>query len=350
MLTRQLIYIVLLLTIGLLISLPYSRPQWTVAAQEQDYEEEILKGKDLFRRGRYDDALKSFKRANEMREKKCAECYAWLTETYRALEAYKNAIESADKVIEFANGDQQLVLGAYNNKGLALQASAERKDQKKLQASEAVFRQALALEGAMPIIHYNLGVTLLQLNRDDEGLVELKEYIKLAPRGPYIEMARKMVENPRRARENFAPDFSFTSSEGEHIALDDLRGKVVLLDFWGTWCPPCVESVPELRSLHKRHSKDGAPFVLIGISSDGDEAEWKDFTAKNKMIWPQYRDRDRRIQRAFRVSAFPTYIVIDHEGIVRFQSEGASWERSVDLHHAIQKQVKIVAKSTEAVR
>lgn len=348
MLTRQLIYIVLLLTIGLLISLPYSRPQWTVAAQEQDYEEEILKGKDLFRRGRYDDALKSFKRANEMREKKCAECYAWLTETYRALDAYKNAIESADKVIEFANGDQQLVLGAYNNKGLALQASAERKDQKKLQASEAVFRQALALEGAMPIIHYNLGVTLLQLNRDDEGLVELKEYIKLAPRGPYIEMARKMVENPRRARENFAPDFSFTSSEGEHIALDDLRGKVVLLDFWGTWCPPCVESVPELRSLHKRHSKEGAPFVLIGISSDGDEAEWKDFTAKNKMIWPQYRDHDRRIQRAFGIRAFPTYIVIDHEGVVRFSSVGLSWQRSAALDETIKKQIKIVAKSTEA--
>lgn len=348
MLTRQLIYIVLLLTIGLLISLPYSRPQWTVAAQEQDYEEEILKGKDLFRRGRYDDALKSFKRANEMREKKCAECYAWLTETYRALEAYKNAIESADKVIEFANGDQQLLLGAYNNKGLALQASADRKDQKKLQASEAVFRQALALEGAMPIIHYNLGVTLLQLNRDDEGLVELKEYIKLAPRGPYIEMARKMVENPRRARENFAPDFSFTSSEGEHIALDDLRGKVVLLDFWGTWCPPCVESVPELRSLHKRHSKDGAPFVLIGISSDGDEAEWKDFTAKNKMIWPQYRDHDRRIQRAFGIRAFPTYIVIDHEGVVRFSSVGLSWQRSAALDETIKKQIKIVAKSTEA--
>ena len=80
----------------------------------------------------YEDALKSFKRANEMREKKCAECYAWMAETYRALEAYKNVIESADKVIEFANGDRQLVLKAYNNKGLALQASAERKDQKKL--------------------------------------------------------------------------------------------------------------------------------------------------------------------------------------------------------------------------
>src|SRR5215218_1784706 len=100
-----------------------------------------------------------------------------------------------------------------------------------------------------------------------------------------------MAENPRRARENYAPDFSFTSSEGEHIALGDLRGKVVLLDFWGTWCPPCVDSVPELRTLHKCYSNEPW-FVLIGISSDNDEEKWQEFTVKNKMIWPQYRDRD----------------------------------------------------------
>ena len=351
MLTRPLIRltpIVLLLTIGLVISSPDSRPNLTVSAQELDFEEEFAKGRDLYRRGRYEDALKSFKRANEIQNKKCAECYVWMAETYRALDAYKNAIESADKVIEFANGDPQLVMKAYNNKGLALQASAERKDQKKLQAAEAVFKQALALEGAPPIMRYNLGITLLQLNRDEEGVAEIKQYIKLDPRGSYLEPAHKLVENPRRAREDFAPDFSFTSLEGEHITLEDLRGKVVLLDFWGTWCPPCVESVPELRSLHKRYSKEGSPFVLIGISSDSDEAEWKEFTEKNKMIWPQYRDKDRRIQRAFGVRAFPTYIVIDHEGVVRFQSVGLSWTRAAALDEAIRKQIKIVAKSTEA--
>ena len=347
-LLRRLTPHLLLLTIGLLISAPDSRPGLTVAAQELDFEEEFAKGRDLYRRGRYEDALKSFKRANEIQGKKCAECYSWMAETYRFIEAYKNAIESADKVIEFANGDRQLVLKAYNIKGLALQSSAERKDQKKLQTSEAVFKQALALEGAWPIIHYNLGITLLQLNRDAEGVASIKEYIKLEPRGPYSEMAHKLVENPRRARENFAPDFSFTSSEGEHITLEDLRGKVVLLDFWGTWCPPCVESVPELRNLHKRYSKEGSPFVLIGISSDGDENEWKEFTEKNKMIWPQYLDRDRRIQRAFGVRAFPTYIVIDHEGVVRFQSSGLSWSSAAELDGAIRKQIKIVAKSTEA--
>ena len=66
------------------------------------------------------------------------------------------------------------------------------------------------------------------------------------------------------------------------------------------------------------------------------------------MVWPQYRDEDRRLQRAFGIRAFPTYIVIDHEGIVRFQSIGFSWQRAASLDDAVRKQVKIVAKSTEA--
>ena len=349
MLTRQtgrLIPIVILMTIGMLASLPKPALTWTAAAQDPDYDEEFMKGRDLYRRGKFEEALKSFKRANELRDKKSAECYGWMSETYIALEAYKNAIECADKTIELANGDRQLLLKAYNNKGLALQSSAERKDQKKLQAAEAVFRQGLAIEGAPAILRYNLGVALLQQNRDEEGITELKQYVKDQPNGGYLEMARNMIKDPRRARENFAPDFAFTSSEGEHITLEDLRGKVVLLDFWGTWCPPCVESVPELRNLYKRYSKDGT-FTIIGISSDNDEQEWREFTVKNKMVWPQYRDENHQILRAYGIRAFPTYILIDHEGIVRFSSIGLSWQRSASLSDAISKQIKIVAKSNE---
>ena len=350
MITRQIrrpTSLLILITLGILgLSLFDSQSHTNANAQGDAYEQELSKGKDLLRRRNYEDALKSFKRANEMRGKKSAECYNLMCDAYFSIEAYKNVVESAEKVIEFAAGEKGLLANAYNNKGLALQILAERKDQKKLQAAEAAFRQALAIEGASPVIRYNLGVTLLQLNRDPEGVAEINEYIKLQPKGIYAETARKMAENPRRARENYAPEFSFTSSEGEHIALDDLRGKVVVLDFWGTWCGPCVESVPSLRNLHKKFSKEEA-FVLIGISSDNDEDVWREFTSKNKMIWPQYRDRDRRIQRAYRVRAFPTYVVIDHEGIVRFQNSGASWEDSAELHQVIQKQMKIVAKSVE---
>lgn len=345
--TGRLTTLLVLISVGLVGSLFSSPQRWTTSAQDPTFEEHLESGKTLFRQRRYDEALKSFKRANEMRDKKCAECYGWLSETYLALEAYKNVIDSSEKVIEFGGSDKQLLVKAYNNKGLALQAQADKKDQKKLQAAEAVFRQALALDNERPIIHYNLGVVLMQLNRDEEGVVEIKQYIKSQPRGSYAETARKLAENPRRARENYAPDFSFTSLQGEYIALDDLKGKVVVLDFWGTWCPPCVESVPELRSLHKRYSKE-ASFVLIGISSDRDEEVWKSFTDKNRMIWPQYRDDNRKIQNAFNVRAYPTYIVIDHEGIVRFQSTGFGYGRAANLEDAVRKCMKNAARTVEA--
>ena len=340
--TGRLTTLLVLISVGLVGSLLNS-----TSAQDRTYEEELESGRTFFRQRRYDDALKVFKHANEMREKKCAECYGWLSETYLALEAYKNAIESSDKVIELAGDDKQLLVKAYNNKGLALQAQADKKDQKKLQAAEAVFRQALALDNARPIIHYNLAVVLMQLNRDEDGTAEIKQYIQLQPGGGYAETARKLAENPRRARENYAPDFSFTSLQGEYITLEDLKGKVVVLDFWGTWCPPCVESVPELRNLHKRYSKE-ASFVLIGISSDRDEEAWKDFTDKNRMVWPQYRDENRKIQNAFNIRAYPTYIVIDHEGIVRYQSSGFGWGRAANLEDAIKKHMKNAARSVEA--
>jgi len=319
---------------------------WTVNAQEPDitYEEVLASAKDLLHRYRYDEAVKAFRHANEMRDKKSAECLAGLSDAYLALEAYKNVIAAADKTIQFAGGDPKLLLRAYNNKGLALQAQADRKDQNKLQAAEAVFREALKLPNAQPILRYNLGVVLMQLYRDEEGVAELKQYLKSQPKGSYVEIARKLVANPRRSRENYAPDFSFTSSSGEYITLEDLKGKVVMLDFWATWCPPCVASVPELRNLYRRYSNNSS-FVLIGVSSDFEEGAWRSFTDKNKMLWPQYRDHDRRIAEAFNIRAFPTYVIIDHEGILRFQSVGYG---GANLDAAIRKQMRAAAQSAEA--
>ena len=344
--TGRLTTLLVLISVGLVGSLPNSPHCVTAIAQESEitYEEQLASAKNLLRKYRYEEALKGFKRANEMREKKSAECWSLMSDAYFGLEAYKNVIDSADKTIQFAGGDTQLLLKAYNNKGLALQAQADKKDLKKLEAAEAVFRQALKLPNAPPIVRYNLGVVLMQLNRDEEGVAEMKQYMKLHPKGGYFETARKLAANPRRARENYAPDFSFTSSEGEHITLDDLKGKVVMLDFWGTWCPPCVASVPELRRLYKRYSTEPS-FILIGISSDYDDAVWRSFTDKNQMVWPQYRDHNRRIAEAFNIRAFPTYVVIDHEGILRFKSSGFG---SANLEDTVKRYLKNATRTAEA--
>lgn len=153
-----------ILAFGLLLLMVLASPGNLagVSAVPQDadaaWTAELEKGQDLLRRRQYEAALKSFKRANEMRDKKCGVCFAWMAETYLNLEAYKNVVESAEKTIQFADGDQQLLLRAYNHQGIALQALADKKDQKKLQSAEAAFRQGLATQGAPPLLHYSLGV------------------------------------------------------------------------------------------------------------------------------------------------------------------------------------------------
>jgi len=330
---------------------PVARSKQAPEAQAQgaqgndaSYDSEFQKGLDLLRRKRYDDALKSFKRANEMRNRQSAECFYGMAQAYLGLEAYKNVAESCDKIIEFSGGDNQLQAQAFNLKGIALQTQADGKDQKRLLDAETNFRQGLALGTDLPVLRYNLGYTLMQENRDAEGISELKKYLELVPEGAEAELTQKLIENPRRAREAYAPDFSVTTSEGEYISLDDLRGKVVLLDFWGTWCRPCVASVPALRDLRKRYAKEKS-FVMISISSDGVAEKWRDFIVKNQMDWPQYLDRNRKVQSAFDVHAFPTYIMLDHEGIVRYRTVTTSWERTGDLDSAIKKEIKIIAKS-----
>jgi peroxiredoxin/Tfp pilus assembly protein PilF len=311
---------------------------------ENTFEEEIENGRELMRRRRWEDALKSFKRANDLKGKTCAECFFLMANAYMGLDAFKNVIQSTDKTIELAGEDKKLMAQAYNLKGVALQKQSETKDQKKLQESEVALRQAAALDPAMADVHYNLGLVLMQQNRDPEGVTELKQFLEMAPNQFNSGDAQKMIDNPRRAREPFAPDFSFTTAEGEYVSLEELHGKVVLLDFWGTWCPPCVASVPSLRDLNKKYAKEPS-FVMIGVSSDGDEDKWRAFTAKEKMVWPQYLDRDRGVQRAFGVRAFPTYIVIDAEGVIRYRSLGMGFEKEAALADAISKQVKLVAKS-----
>ena len=316
------------------------------AQQGDGYDDQIAAGRDFMRQRRYDDALKAFKRANELKGQTSAEATWLMANAYMGLAAYKTVATTCDKVIELSANDPAMQAQALNLKGIAIQKQSDGKDQKKLQDAEAIFRQAAALKGVTPDVHYNLGVVLMQQNRDAEGTAELKEFLKLGPGSPNAEDARRMIENPRRTREPFAPDFSITTSEGEYVSLDELKGKVVLLDFWGTWCPPCVESVPGLRDLNKRFAKESS-FVMISVSSDGDENKWKDFIAREKMVWVQYLDRDHKVQRAFRVDRFPTYILLDPEGVIRYRSYGMSEAKEASLEDAVKKQIKLVAKPAD---
>jgi peroxiredoxin len=117
-----------------------------------------------------------------------------------------------------------------------------------------------------------------------------------------------------------APDFAFTSRDGEHVALQDLRGTTVVIDFWGSWCKPCASSAPGLVTLHQKYNGHGV--VFLGVAAKDKEERWGRFIDTHKMDWPQYLDRTLAIVHLFHIRAYPTYIVIDRNGMIRGRSTG----------------------------
>lgn len=118
-----------------------------------------------------------------------------------------------------------------------------------------------------------------------------------------------------------APDFRLGTLKGPRVALSELRGKVVLLDFWGTWCAPCRAAVPELKKLAKEMAAE--PFVLVSISDERNPRKLEEFTAAHGMDWPQAWDDEQRVTRAtYKVSSFPTYILVGADGRVLHVQSG----------------------------
>lgn len=309
---------------------------------------EMEEGYNFLRQREYEDALKMFKRAEKKEKANPARAYWGQVRAYNGLGAYKNVVQVCEKLVLATSAPRFQAL-AHNQRGIALIALADQRDskpheKKELPAAEQAFRTTLELEPRLQIARFNLGVTLLKQERDEEGIQLLKNYLEEYPRGASSEEAERFIENPRRAREPFAPEFSAVTSAGEYLGLEDLRGKVVLVDFWATWCPPCVESLPSLKSISKRFSKD--PFVLISISVDSDEGPWRQMIAKEKMEWHQVRDKDGELSRLFKIRPIPTYLVIDAEGIIRMRQTGWGMFMGAEIESSIKKNLKALAKMT----
>jgi peroxiredoxin len=108
-----------------------------------------------------------------------------------------------------------------------------------------------------------------------------------------------------------ARDFSFTL-EGRPAKLSDLRGKVVVLNFWATWCPPCVEEMPSLNRLHQKISAQGG--MVLGISVDDNAQAYENFLREHQIAFPTYRDPSKEISSSYGTFMYPETYIIDPRG------------------------------------
>jgi cytochrome c biogenesis protein CcmG, thiol:disulfide interchange protein DsbE len=108
-----------------------------------------------------------------------------------------------------------------------------------------------------------------------------------------------------------AKDFALTL-DGKAMHLSDLRGKVVVLNFWATWCPPCVDETPSLSELQTRIAPMGG--TVLGVSMDEDEQAYEHFVQAYNVGYPTYRDTTKKLASEYGTAMYPETYIIDRQG------------------------------------
>ena len=223
-------------------------------------------------------------------------------------------------------------------------------------------------------VYYILGAILVQLQRAEEGIAVLEELIRDYPSARYVEQslltlglaydrisehdkadaiyekltnhskyqtgkyaatAQQLLEQDRNERKGElvssseasqsqslnqfinkpAPDFQVTDLMGETLSLAQYRGQVVLLDFWATWCGPCIAEMPNVKRTYEKYKDQ--KFQIVGISLDNSTAPLEAYIEKEGIAWRQYLDSGAKVSLLYNVRAIPSTFLIDGAGIIR---------------------------------
>lgn len=112
-----------------------------------------------------------------------------------------------------------------------------------------------------------------------------------------------------------APDFTFPDLDGRKVSLSDLKGKVVLVNIWATWCPPCREEMPSMQKLYDRFKGEAFEILAVSIDADGRKAV-APFTRKLNLTFPVLLDPKEKIRSPYRITGVPESFIIDKNGIL----------------------------------
>ena len=147
--------------------------------------------------------------------------------------------------------------------------------------------------------------------------------------GKEYDLFQKMSILPIKDKKN-APNFCLASLEGKRVDLRNLKGKVVFINFWATWCGPCKEEMPSMEALHQRYrDKD---FVFLTISVDyGGLSPVKEFIGKKRYTFPVLIDPKGETLDLFEVKGIPMTFVIDKKGRLRGKASGSRDWKSPEI-------------------
>lgn len=268
-------------------------------------------------------ALDAFRKADKQDGGHCMACQKKIILYGRQLQDWKAAEAAAEEMIGEAQTPKQIAIAHYERGTLLLtEGQVRHKDELFSQAHDELSKAADAFPNFADAILGD-GRALAYLKQDDAAKARFEQYVKITPSDrPERQRVLLYISQPELARAAMAPPFEVTTMDGRQISLDSLQGKVVLIDFWATWCPSCREALPHIKEIAKKF--DGQPLVVLSISTDKDEQAWKAFVAKNEMTWLQCRDAESRqsVANAFGVHAIPQTFTIDADGVLQDQHIG----------------------------
>lgn len=133
-----------------------------------------------------------------------------------------------------------------------------------------------------------------------------------------------------------APSYSATTLEGDSVSLADLRGEVVLLNVWATWCTPCRQEVPELQALHEAHADDGLRVVGVTVDSRSAERAIGQFIDQFGMTYEVWWDPDQTAVSTFSAMGVPLTVLIDRKGRIAWRHLGAFERGDPELMRAVE--------------
>jgi thiol-disulfide isomerase/thioredoxin len=137
-----------------------------------------------------------------------------------------------------------------------------------------------------------------------------------------------------------APEFAGEDLDGKPLALPHFRGRVLVLDFWATWCVPCLMAMPQIQQLHDSYAEK--PVTVLGVNQDNPQAKGRvrELIAERKYTFRHLMDPKSEVGRSFQVGGIPCTIVIDQQGVIRSVHVGFSPDLEKDLRAKIDELLK----------
>jgi thiol-disulfide isomerase/thioredoxin len=270
-----------------------------------------------------DAALDSFKKADKQDGGHCLPCQKKMVKYGLELRDWKTAEAAAGEILAQAEGTRNVALAHYQLGVVLLDEGLDKHKDELFARAHDEMTKAVATAPNFPDAIFADGQALAHLKQDDAAKAQFEQFVKMKPADdPNRERAQRYISQPELARARMAPPFEVTTTDGQRISLDNLQGKVVLLDFWATWCGPCRAALPHMKEIAKKFQEQ--PLVILSVSLDKDEAQWRDFIAKNEMTWPQYRDGGFAgpVAKLFGVEAIPHTFTIDADGVLQEEHIG----------------------------